>query len=72
MYNTVSQKAYMLKACPLRGGGGGEGNRKSTKKSRKLLFARQAGLKNWKFYIFLDRKIDQISGKGPLCQICTL
>ena len=29
-------------------------------------FARQASLKNWKFYIFLVRKIDQISGKGPL------
>ena len=36
------------------------------KKSRKLVFARQASLKNWKFYIYLDRKIDQISGKGPL------
>ena len=33
------------------------------------MFARQASLKNLKFYIFLDRKIDQISGKGPLLSV---
>ena len=61
----------MLKACPLLGVGwvGCITPLKFPnlqKKSCKSMFARQASLKNLKFYIFLDRKIDQISGEGPL------
>ena len=38
----------------------------STKKSPKLLFASKASLKNWEFYVFLDKEIALHSGKGPL------
>ena len=42
------------------------------KKSPKLLFASKGSLKNWEFYIFLDKEISQNSGKVLFCQICTL
>ena len=76
MYNMVSPKAYMLKACSLLGVGWVGVHRtskiplstkkKKKKKIRKLLFASKASLKNLKLYVLLDRKIDQISGKGHL------
>ena len=36
------------------------------KKAPKLLFASKGSLKNWEFYVFLDKEMAQNSGKGPL------
>ena len=69
---TIQYHQYMLKACPLRGGGGMQGCiappkfPNLQKKSPKLLFASKASLKNWEFYVFLDKEIASNSGKGPL------
>ena len=36
------------------------------KNSPKLLFVSKISLKNWDFYVFLDKEMAQNSGKGPL------
>ena len=36
------------------------------KNAPKLLFASKGSLKNWEFYVFLDKEMAQNSGKGPL------
>ena len=60
---------YMLKACPLLGVVLGciapPKFPNLQKKSPKLLFASKASLKNWEFYVFLDKEIAWNSGKGP-------
>ena len=42
------------------------------KKVPQIAVCEQRSLKNWEFYVFLDKEMAQSSGKGPLCQICTL
>ena len=60
----------MLKACPLLGGVHGcfapPKFPNLQKKSSKLLFVSKGSLKNWEFYVFLDKEMAQNSGKGPL------
>ena len=36
------------------------------KKSPKSLFVSKGSLKNWEFYVFLDKEMAQNSVKGPL------
>ena len=38
------------------------------KKSPKLLFVSKGSLKNWAFYVFLDKEMAQNSGKVLFCQ----
>ena len=60
----------MLKACPLLGGVQGciapPKFPNLQKNSPKLLFVSKISLKNWEFYVFLDKEMAQNSGKGPL------
>ena len=60
----------MLKACLLLGVSRGASHLPNSliykKKSPKLLFASKGSLKNWEFYVFLDKEMAQNSGKGPL------
>ena len=67
----------MLKACPFILGGvqGCIAPPKFPnlqKTSPKLLFVSKGSLKNWEFYVFLDKGMAQNSGKVLFCQICTL
>ena len=69
MYNTVSP--IHVQGMPVTGGGvqGCTAPPKFPnlqKKFPKLLFASKASLKNWEFYVFLDKEIAYNSGKGPI------
>ena len=59
MYNTVSP--MHVKGMPVTGGCAGVHAPPKfpnlQKKSPKLLFASKASLKNWEFYVFLDKEI---------------
>ena len=60
MYNTVSP--IHVEGMPVTGRGGDAGVHRTSqiiiyKKSPKLLFASKASLKNWEFYVFLDKEI---------------
>ena len=68
MYNTVSP--IHVEGMPVTGGCVGVHRTSQIpylqKKSPKLLFASKGSLKNWEFYVFLDKEMAQNSGKGPL------
>ena len=77
MYNTVSP--IHVEGMPVYTGGCAGVHRTppkfpnlQKKKSPKLLFASKGSLKNWEFYVFLDKEMAQNSGKVLFCQICTL
>ena len=76
MYNTVSPIIH-VEGMPVTGGVQGciapPKFPNLQKKPPKLLFASKGSLKNWEFYVFLDKEMAQNSGEGVLfCQICTL
>ena len=71
MYNTVSP--IHVEGMPVSGGCAGVHRTSqiplSTKKSPKLLFASKVSLKNWEFYVFLDKEMAQNSGKVLLSDL---
>ena len=70
MYNTVSPMIH-VEGMPVTGGGVCSGashlpNSLIYKKVPQIAVCEQRSLKNWEFYVFLDKEMAQNSGKGPL------